>query len=272
MSLAILSDISSVLLEKILPNSVGAIVTGSVAILLWFLNQRRASYIEVRDVEHLSLVRVDRKIGERIEAKLDGVPVNNLSEFEVEIRNSSKEVISNIELCVTLDEGEELKDYRVAGAHAECQIASPMKLIIRIPFLNPYKGHSEVVNVFLLCTGVRPNYQVNGRGVGWSARRMTFRDTIAKKFLVLKGAWACTVLFLLTYFPVRYAFFPEIPLKDDFRGVNLLTSLYSSVSFLSAFFVVARVNAIALESAGVIFGIPILKGKHIRIMHKTDIS
>jgi hypothetical protein len=187
---------------RIVGPTVGATITGFVALLIWWLNRKRPNRVEVREIELTSLLRVADTIRPRITATLDGHRIAKLSQMEVAITNASAETLRDISLTFRFPGETRVLECEISGTSGDHNIGSSAELTVSIPFLNAHRHHGDVVTAKILCDGNAEAFTVLGRGDGWSVWRTTIDSVIRARMAV--GLVASVTLLIATLLYMRW--------------------------------------------------------------------
>lgn len=150
------------------------IISTSVLIVSFF-RRAKPQRIIFRDTNLATLVSVRRTAKEKISISFDGKPVKNLSQFESEIYNEGVDVIKDVVIDLFLPEDTRLLDfsYRMeAGDLGVSWESVENKIVLHIPYLNPYKVHGQKLDLSLIVDGDLEKMKIQGSGEGWSIRRL----------------------------------------------------------------------------------------------------
>jgi hypothetical protein len=195
----------------------GAIVTGVVTLLIWWLNKKRPNKINVKEVDKLSLLRIAGTIRQRIKATFDDKPVVALAQTVFEISNASTETIRGIDLVLSFSEKTTILERELTGISADSIIADAHHLKVSIPFLNPHCHHGELLTVKVVSDGNDHRINVYGRGEGWSAVYITISETMKKLRYRAFGYYIIALALVLLGIPLTswLRAFYEVP-SDQF--------------------------------------------------------
>jgi hypothetical protein len=148
-------------------------VVATVGFVLVLRSRKKPKRVVVREVEKSSLVRIWPSVRDKIHMTFNGHPVQNLGQIDLEILNEGSEVISHPGFEVSLADGSTILDVLLTpiDPHATAQV-NANRVVIVLPYLNPYAEHKQVVKLSILVDGDTEHVAVSGDGVGWSTRRV----------------------------------------------------------------------------------------------------
>jgi hypothetical protein len=185
--------------DKILAALVGAIATGSFALVLWWLNRKRPGKIQVQEIEIDSLLRIADTVRPRIAATFDGQAVAGLSQTEFAITSDSADTINNIVITFQFHAGTRVLECELSGLGATKEIIEPNTLRIVIPFLNSYRHHGDCLTAKIVCDGSVEKYTLTGRGEGWSVVHKTASGLVRFRLIVTNVVLLSLCLLILAY-------------------------------------------------------------------------
>lgn len=139
-------------------------------------------------------------MGDRVKVLFDDEGVGDLSAVQFEITNESTDVIKDVSLFLPFPQGT-----RVFEVSVECvpeslvvltEVASEGEVAVRIPYLNPRRGHGDRVSLRAVCSGGVDDTTMLGGGPGWSVRHegLLTRDEARKRMMGLSVAGILTLL------------------------------------------------------------------------------
>ncbi|QJW94706.1 hypothetical protein FTUN_2228 [Frigoriglobus tundricola] len=159
---------------------VGPFIGVAATLLLAYLKRTRGQYVVATEIASSSLVGVAKTIRHRISVRLDDEPVQDLSQIELRVTNTGLSALRDIR--ITLDFGSSTKVL-------DCEI-TPNELAIRtipaphhtvelvIPSLNSEPLHREALTLKIVCDGPTRNFEIRGRGDGWTVRKTSQIESI----------------------------------------------------------------------------------------------
>ncbi len=144
-------------------------VAATVTLIYVLRTRKKPRRLVVRETAKSSLVRIWPSIREKIGITFDGRSIDTLGQIDLEILNEGSDTIQQPEITLTLP-----AETRVLDAHAipedllaVCQI-HPSKVIVKLPYLNPFRDHRQTVTLSILVEGPTGPVKATGGGEGWS--------------------------------------------------------------------------------------------------------
>jgi len=155
---------------------VAALCSGALGVfgtvLVWFLNRKKANKIQLYLVDVTSLLNIDSTIRPMVAATYKEHPVKELSQVEYAVINSGAEKIKDIALTFTFAEKTSVLQSAVNSVADFEQEIRKNQVVIKIPYLNTYRDHGEVLTLKVLCDGPVNQITIGGRGEGWTVQLM----------------------------------------------------------------------------------------------------
>lgn len=148
---------------------VSAVSGGLIGLFGSWWNQKRPNRIEVQHTVSFAFLSIVQRIHPRISVAIDGNPVARFAQVKLAIRNRGPDTIKDIVLTIEFKSADKLLECELSGVDAESKIDG-LKLVVAIPYLNPYRQHHETLTAKVVGDGeFRSGVVVTGRGAGWSA-------------------------------------------------------------------------------------------------------
>jgi hypothetical protein len=240
-NLSLLSQVTDEWWSKAIGPLCGAAVTSSIALLIWWLNRRRPSFIEVRDIDTISLLRIGDSVRQRIVSTFDGRTVAELSQLELSIRNTSHEIVKDIRITFKFSGTVVVLECDLSGVNAEKDIIGSDQLTITIPYLNSHSHHKEQVNVKILCDGLPKKYTVNGRGEGWTTLRVNAEVRHLVEIAIL-GAIVFSSLVAVAVLASLHPRAPSTPYVKTLEYCAGIITTFACIATLRAYYIVIYKN------------------------------
>jgi len=189
-------------------------IVAVVTLLLVLRTRRRPRRIVIREVSRSSLIGIWPNVRKSIRITFGGEPINTLGQIDVEIFNEGSDFIDQLTLNLILP-----TETRILGTHtdpeeanAQCQV-DKNRLSVRLPHLNPYHEHRQILSLSVLIDGPTNPLKIRGGGQGWSLRYQPLPTQKQERRsqwvrMVMYLAFAASALFYLRWVNKRFAIDP----------------------------------------------------------------
>lgn len=218
----------------------GALVTGLVALLVWWLNKSKPQKLLVSEIDTFSLLHIAEKIKPRLAATLDGKPVGQLAQVEYKVTNGSEHTIRQAVISLEFPKETQILECELSGVDAKHSGESLNTVAISIAFINSFRHHRDCLSVKVVCDGGVTPVRVTGRGEGWSVVHVTIRDALMTTLKVCLGYFLMAVCSLGLGVVVSWAYVSIWPMAEGQRiSVPLLLIQIMCVVMAVGFYIAA---------------------------------
>jgi len=219
---------------------VGALTTALIVLGWWLFKRKRARYILCREAPPMSLMFISSAVRERITVILDkeaegGEQIANLSQLAMEIFNTSRETIDNIELRFFFD----LREVRLLNIEFYppeemqwqdddsplFQLESESRIRVSLPYLNPFKVYRQKAILTVLADGYPRITKVVGGGRDWKVQYLSYEERLKqmRPRFSLRAIGTLTAVFI-AFVIINWAFLaylsPALSLSSDSQFIS----------------------------------------------------
>lgn len=149
------------------------------------VKRRRPNRIMVQEQDEVSLLMIAPRIRGLISVKFGDVPVERLSQLELEISNHGSDVVSDIDLRIAFPRDTKVLADSFLPVPGTLEVATSFQHAeanVTIPYLNPREEYEDRLQISYLCDGAPTPIYVTGGGEGWSVKHLR----MPKKSAVLR--------------------------------------------------------------------------------------
>src|SRR5262245_1234493 len=120
-------------LWKFLGPVVGAMVTGFITLIVWWLNRKKPFIIQIIENNKMSLLNIASSVRSRISATFDSRNIYRLTQIEYIIRNHGSDTVKNVNLEFCFGDKTQILECDVNGAAANKEVKdNDHKVVISI--------------------------------------------------------------------------------------------------------------------------------------------
>jgi hypothetical protein len=207
-----------ILRNQILAGAAGSAIIVSGTLFLWWRNRKPPSHIDVSDVATSTLLGIADSFQSRVSAFFEDQRVGTLSQITIEVTNSGLDEIEDALLTFQFPDVSKLLESEVSGVRGLSSSIDGKSLSVGIPLLNGFRDHRETVIVKALCDGNPSTFAVEGRGKGWSARRVKRYNEPTRRMLIFLAAYFGGLLFLMAIL----GFYLQLNLTSVWGGIGFV--------------------------------------------------
>jgi hypothetical protein len=194
-------------------NAPAAWISALIAVLslLYVLRtKRKPRRLVIREMGKSSLIRISPSVRGKINISFAGVPIGALGQIDIDVFNAGSEAIQQAEFAIVLPEETAILDAHVAPEDTKANLQTEEnKLTIRLPYLNSFTEHRQVLTLSILVDGKTSPIRVRGAGDGWSVLHLTLpsrrRDLLREiTYLVALLLTTIVALWYMRWIGARY--------------------------------------------------------------------